>query len=347
MNKETRIIVIGTSAGGYAALKELFNEMTSDLNAVFLVVQHTASDATNYFAEVLQKVTSLKVQYAEQDMVIEAGNVYLSVPDYHLLINGERLFLSKGPTENLSRPAIDPLFRTAAANYGNRVIGIILTGLLNDGTSGLLAIKNGNGITIVQNPKDADYPEMPNFALQTVQPDWCSNLAEMSNLIMKLLHLDPPEAVEIPKYVKQEASIAMKIASRMRLEEEIGDQVPIGCPECQGPMWLMEHEKFFPRYRCHTGHGYTTETLLQGQTTRIEESLWVALRTLEERIYLLKKSILINKERGFDSLSRSLKQKLQETERSRDILKEAMDMPPPKFNDRDLTTTEIGDCQSG
>ncbi|PHN03222.1 chemotaxis protein CheB [Flavilitoribacter nigricans] len=344
MKEDTRIVVIGTSAGGHDALRALFKDIPADINAIFLVVQHAATNSTSYFAGSLAEVTALKVQYAEQDMVVETGNVYLSIPDFHLLINGKKLFLSKGPTENLSRPAIDPLFRTAAANFGHRVIGIILTGLLNDGTSGLQAVKNCNGLTIVQNPNDAQYSDMPEFALKTVKPHFCCNVADMGQKIIELVASDPPEKKEIPKYIKQEAAISMKIASRIRLEEEIGEQVPISCPDCDGPLWLMEHEKNIPRYRCHTGHGFTLESLLVGQSAKIEESLWVALRTLEERIVLLEKSVATNKNRGFNTLVNSLERKIEEATRSRDTLKEAMNIPPPKLNEEEFLKKELPDC---
>ena len=342
-DKDYRLVVIGASAGGHSAVIELLNQMPADINAAFVIVQHTSADASLYFGQILQKRTKLHVEYATHGKKIERGGVYLSIPDHHLLVDDEgTLILSKGPTENRTRPAIDPLFRNAAASFSNRVIGIVLTGMLNDGTSGLIAIKKCHGYTMVQSPKTAEYPEMPNHALQAVKPDICCSIEEMGGKIQKLVKGPLKDRVDVPTYIRQEAAISRMIDSRIDLENELGEKVPYGCPECGGPLWQMKNEDTV-RFRCHTGHGYTAEALINGQNAQIEESLWIALRTLEERINILRKTLLNHEKHNHEPLIVNTRKKIEETEKSITILREAMQIRPP-VQEGLGTSIEIADC---
>ena len=344
MNDKTRIVVIGASAGGHSAVKKILSKIDKNINAVFMVVQHITADASTFYGAILNKKTNLKVVYAQDGQKLETGTVYLSIPDHHLLVNKDSIKLSKGPTENLSRPAIDPLFRTAATSYGNRVIGIILTGLLNDGTSGLMAIHSCNGISIVQDPEEAEYKDMPLSALENAKPTYCSKLSSIAQKIEELVSEDIVPEMNIPAYIKKEAEISMGVDSNIPLENDIGSKVGLGCPNCGGPLWQMENHKHFPRYRCHTGHSFTQESLLKGQSGKVEESLWLALRTLEERKNILRKTLEHQEEREMSSLLNITQRRLQETQTSIDHLKQSMQIDPPKIDIEKEKSRKITSC---
>lgn len=195
--------------------------------------------------------------------------------------------VTKGARENRWRPGVDPLFRSAAVNHGSNVIGVLLTGHLNDGTAGMTAIHRCGGVCVVQDPADAAYAEMPRSALDNSHVDHCLPLARMGDLLCRLLRAKPRPAAKIPKDVAVEAKIAERVLSDLRSVDLLGRQVPFNCPNCGGLLWQIGKGKF-QRVRCHTGHAYTAEALLAEQTSKIEETLWVALRMFEERKNLLK-----------------------------------------------------------
>jgi two-component system chemotaxis response regulator CheB len=194
--------------------------------------------------------------------------------------------VTKGARENRYRPAIDPLFRSAAATHGPRVIATLLTGMLDDGTAGMIAVKKCGGVTVVQNPKEAAYPDMPQSALNNLDVDYCVNTAEMGGLLERLVAERPGKSKPIPVDVKTEALIAERVLSDVAQVNTLGEQVPYNCPNCGGVLWEVETSDG-QRYRCHTGHSFTAGALLTSQTEKIEETLWVSLRMFEERKNLL------------------------------------------------------------
>lgn len=282
------VVVIGTSAGGMKALKVLVQQLPADFPAPILIVQHISADATgNALLDMLNKHGKLKCVHAENGKTIKPGYIYLATSDHHLMIGEDgKLLITKGAQENRSRPAIDPLFRSAAVAYGSRTIGIILTGYLDDGTSGLAAIKRCGGISIVQDPKDADYPDMPKNALYNVAIDYCVPLSEMGAVIIKALNRKGLKEKKIPADILKEVKIAERVLSDLPAVNSLGDQVPFNCPGCGGILWKIKQGKTL-RYRCHTGHAYTATVLLAEQTDKIEETMWTALRMFEERRNLL------------------------------------------------------------
>ncbi|MDZ7806245.1 MAG: chemotaxis protein CheB [Gracilimonas sp.] len=208
------------------------------------------------------------------------------------------MLVTKGAHENRSRPAIDPLFRSAAVAFGNRVIGILLTGNLDDGTAGMKVIKRCGGICIVQDPEDAEYPAMPKNALNNVKVDYCVPISEMGDLLNKIIPQKLPKQKAIPKDVSTEAKIAERALSDLASVNELGDQVPFNCPACGGVLWKMKNDSNL-RYRCHTGHAYTAASLLADQTNKIEETMWHALRMFEEHKNLL--TVMADEKRGAGS----------------------------------------------
>ena len=296
MAKPVRIFVIGASAGGRAAVIGCLGAIAPDINAAFAVVVHSAFDMPSFFAPVLAKKTDLKVVEAENNMKIQSATVYVAKPNHHLFIEKGRIRLSQGPRENLFRPAIDVLFRSAAVAYGNRCVGILLSGRLNDGTTGLEAIKKCGGLAIIQNPDTAEYGEMPQSAQYALDIDFVSELEELPKLISKITKDVLPLPSGIPQNLIRENGIATKIRSQITTEETLGKQVPYACATCGGPLWEIE-DSGSTRYRCHVGHAFSQEALLEGQNGAMEEALWIALRNLEEK-YRMLNSIAVKYEEG-------------------------------------------------
>jgi two-component system chemotaxis response regulator CheB len=216
----------------------------------------------------------------------ESGHIYVAPPDHHLLVKRGYLRVTRSLRENRVRPAIDPLFRSAAVAYGSRVVGVVLTGLQNDGTAGLLAIKRCGGIAMVQDPTDALYPDMPRSALEHVEVDYCVPVLKMGAVLYRLSQESPAETPTIPQELCIETNIAENPNANNDCAEQLGESVSSTCPECGGPLWELHDEKL-RRYRCRLGHAFTAESLLEGQSEVIEYALWAAVRTMEDRVRIL------------------------------------------------------------
>ena len=279
------IIVIGASAGGVETLPKLFQHIPQNAPAAFFVVLHVHSHSPSLLPSILSREGRLPAVHPVDGEELSHGTVYVAPPDYHMYLEGNRIRLSHGPKENRHRPAIDPLFRTAAKTFGQRVIGIVLTGSLSDGSAGLAEIKHQKGVTIVQEPTDALYPEMPRNALGAVVPDFCVPVREMPALLGKLIS----EGVRVArvkrakdKLTKPESKHPKSLKTTL---EEMGPPSGFMCPECNGPLWEIRNGKSM-LYRCFVGHSYALETLVEAQNEELERSLWAALRALEERVEL-------------------------------------------------------------
>jgi two-component system chemotaxis response regulator CheB len=280
------ILMIGTSAGGLDALDRLIGQLPKGLPAAIFIVQHMASGNTGEaLTSRLGLHRNFRCRLARDGERFESGRIYIAPPDHHLLVKKRTLAVIRGARENRYRPAIDPLFRSAAVAHGTQVIGVVLTGMLDDGTAGLAAIKECGGITVVQDPRDAEYPDMPENAVANVKIDHCVPLSEMGALLEKLTQEGSGKAKATPRGVAAEAKIAERVLTDIGPVDHLGDRSPYSCPACGGPLWEVgEHEPL--RFRCHTGHSFTAATLLGGQSDKVEESLWVTLRMLEERRHL-------------------------------------------------------------
>jgi two-component system chemotaxis response regulator CheB len=219
-------------------------------------------------------------------MVIENGHVYLGAPDHHLLIFENHIMLGRGPRENMARPAIDPLFRSAALHYGPRVIGVVLSGLLSDGAAGLNAIKRCGGFTLVQDPKDAIADEMPLHALEATTVDFCVTGARIGDVLSDLAREMPGAALPIPPDIRLEVEIAAGERIGSDKLTSLADPAALTCPSCGGV--LSEIRSSHPlRFRCQVGHAYTADALAKEQEGRVDEALRVALRIIEERAELV------------------------------------------------------------
>lgn len=287
-NKISKVIVIGASAGGLDAIKKLISQLQKDFLTPILVVRHMPAHPTGDV--LLNELNNLKIltcQYATNGSKLKPGCLYLAPTDQHLMISRTlQILVTKGAQENRSRPAIDPLFRSAAVAFGNGVIGILLTGNLDDGTAGMKVIKRCGGICIVQDPNDAAYPDMPKNALNHVKVDHCLPVSAMGHLLYRLISQKLEKRKPVPKDILIEAKIAERVLSDLPSVNALGEQVPFNCPGCGGVLWKIDKDSDL-RFRCHTGHAYTAASLLAEQTRKIEETMWTALRMFEERKNLL------------------------------------------------------------
>lgn len=287
------IIVIGSSSGGMEALTELVKGLPANFPGSLFAVQHVAANSVNYLPEMLDRHTSVTVSLAAEGRQIEPNHLYVAPADHHLLIDSDQMFLSQGPRENRVRPAIDPLFRSAALSHGPRVIGVVLSGALDDGTAGMVAIKNSGGMALVQDPQEAMTPSMPQSVIEHVQVDSILPVAEIGTSLGKLVQQEfsggdiSPVSTELRANLKREVGIMRNESGSIPTVEELGSPAGVSCPDCGGPLWEVDED--YPRFRCHTGHAFTPRHLVAGLQEQEERSLWVALRVMEERARMLKR----------------------------------------------------------
>jgi two-component system chemotaxis response regulator CheB len=286
------IIVIGASAGGIEPIRTLLRQLPAGFPGSLFVVVHISPNAPGVLNVIFDSAGDLPAATAVDGERIQPGRVYVARSDHHLLIEPGRVRLTRGPRENRFRPAVDPLFRSAAQTYGPRVVGIILSGGLDDGTSGLQTIKQLGGTAIVQDPREAWAPSMPESALQHVRVDHVLRVDEIAPLLVRLAST-PADVQEggpaVPEKVKIEVDIARANKAREAGVLRLGEPSKYACPECHGV--LLELKDRAPlRFRCHTGHAYTLESLLSEMDEMIEDSLWNAIRALEERAMLMREA---------------------------------------------------------
>jgi two-component system, chemotaxis family, protein-glutamate methylesterase/glutaminase len=284
-----RIIVVGASWGGVEALQRFVTDLPADLEAPVLIVLHIGR-YRSILPTLLQSKSPLQVMHATDGAPLKAGQILVAPPDHHMLVEAGRVRLSRGPKEHFSRPAIDPLFRSAALTHGPGTIGIVLTGRLDDGTAGLQAIKACGGIAIVQDPADALEPSMPLSALRHVDVDHCIPLAQIADTCRMVLTQPVTPAETLPANVQHEHELANGKGDPMTHLSRIGSPSTFVCPDCHGSLWELK-DVLPPRYRCHTGHAYTLRTLQHAQSVGTDEALWNALRALQEQKLLLDKCV--------------------------------------------------------
>jgi two-component system chemotaxis response regulator CheB len=282
------IVVIGASAGGIEALLALFKALPSDTCASYLVVQHLSPHYASELDRLLRSSTSMSVAFAKDQQRIMPDTVYVAAPDRHLLIEGDRIRITHGPKESRFRPAIDTLFRSAALAFGPRVIGVVLTGSLDDGTAGLWQIKDRNGLAFVQDPRGAAYRSMPDSAIENVATDFIGSIDELASRIAWEVGQDLPLPMAAsPGHILQvETAVALGDRGMQAGVMELGKASKYTCPECHGVLVQIEEGRFV-RFRCHTGHAYSLKSLLTEVNDAVDTSLWSTIRAIEERILIL------------------------------------------------------------
>ena len=321
-------IVIGASAGGVQALITLVAGLPHDLPAAVFIVLHISANSPSLLPGILARDSSLPVSHATDGEAIRHGRIYVAPPDQHLIIEDEQVKLVRGPKENLHRPSIDALFRSAARWAGPRVIGVVLTGALSDGKVGMRAIKQRGGITIVQHPEDAEYPSMPMSVMQEIKVDYSLRLREIAPLLNELSH---QEFEDEGRYaVPDEIEIETRIAEQRMESDELIDSVDrigkvsrLTCPDCHGALWEINDEDIL-RYRCHVGHAYSAEALREGQTQMLEVALWSAVRALEEQIVLARRIIQRARNANFERAARMFERRAREAEEHSSVIRQLL-----------------------
>jgi two-component system chemotaxis response regulator CheB len=284
-----RIFVIGASLSGIDALCELVSALPKDFPAPIFVAQHVASHSPGMLPYLLSKAGPLPAVHPTSGTIFEPGVIYVAPPDRHMLLRRHHIHLSHGPHENLARPAIDPLFRSAAANYGPAVVGVVLTGQLNDGTAGLLAIKDRGGFTIVQEPKEATARSMPLSAIRHMKVDRVCTLNEMADLFVELANDAPPPEVSsaMQNLMEVENRIAEGIFSveDWWAIEQMSVPSGLNCPICRTSLYELKDLRVL-RYRCRSGHAFSAQSLLSGQADAREAHLSTLFGALIEEASL-------------------------------------------------------------
>jgi two-component system, chemotaxis family, protein-glutamate methylesterase/glutaminase len=283
------IVVIGASAGGIEALQLFLGALPANLEAAVLIVLHTSNHAGSLLPQILQRACHLPTIEPKDGARIERGKVYIAPADFHMIVEGDFLRIIQGPRENHHRPAIDPLFRSAAASHGKRVVGIILTGALDDGTAGLMVVRARGGEAVVQDPDDALFSSMPQSAMEQIPDAHVLPLRDIPNMVVHLTREEIPDEAAIETFADerpiQETRIAELDMSEIENEDRPGHPSAFACPDCGGVLWEIEDSGFL-RFRCRVGHAFTARHLGAEQRYAIETALWSALRALEERASL-------------------------------------------------------------
>jgi two-component system chemotaxis response regulator CheB len=319
------IIAIGASAGGVESLGKLVRDLPGDIPAAVFVTIHFPPTATSALARILERLGTLRPAQAADHLGIEEGHIYVAPPDHHLLVFRDQMRLYRGPRENGNRPAVDPMFRSAALAYGPRVIGVVLSGNLDDGTSGLLAIKRRGGIAVAQDPDDAMFPSMPQSAIAHVDVDYVVKLDRLAALLERLAKRLPvtSEIVSSDDARKENEYAEFDLARIEDAEEHPGVLAPFGCPDCGGTLWELREGRLV-RFRCRVGHAWTSEALLSRQAETLDAALWTALRALEESASLSQQLAERAQSRGNKRVAERLSDNATLARRRADIIRDAL-----------------------
>jgi two-component system, chemotaxis family, protein-glutamate methylesterase/glutaminase len=328
------MIVIGASAGGVEALTTLVSGLPSDLPAAVFIVLHIPAQSPSLLPPILSRAGPLPAEHPADKTPIKYGRIYVAPPDHHLLVEEGLVRVVRGPKENRHRPAVDPLMRTAACSYGPRVVGVILTGSLDDGTAGLLAVKTRGGVAVVQDPEEALYPSMPRSALAHVAVDHCLPLKEISTLLARLASTAAADVASypVPPGMALESKIAGMDMQALQSEERHGAPSTFSCPECNGVLYEVRDGELV-RFRCRVGHAFSAETMMAEQSEALETALWMALNTLDEHATLSRRLLTQAQERGHDWLARRFTEKVEESEQRAAIIRQVLLRESPKVDE--------------
>jgi two-component system chemotaxis response regulator CheB len=318
------IIVIGASAGGVSALQSVCAALPADLPAAIFVAQHLSPSARSVLPQLLDRAGPLTALAPEDGQMIEVGRIYVAAPDHHMLLRDGKILMRRGPFENRTRPAVNALFRSAAIHYGARVIGVVLTGLLDDGTEGLIAIKAAGGLSVVQDPDDAEWPSMPRNALERDHVDHCLPLAEIGDVLARLVQESACDSIPLPpEYLVEDRIAAQEFAV---IESDIitpGKPSHISCPDCGGVLNDIETQDDV-RFRCQVGHAFTPLGLAAAQSEELERALGIAVRTHRDRVKLFTQMTDTARNRGLSHAARRWDTATEESQHLIKVLEEAM-----------------------
>jgi two-component system, chemotaxis family, protein-glutamate methylesterase/glutaminase len=321
------IIVIGASAGGVQALQQIAAGLDSDIAAAVFIVLHVWRHAESYLPYLLSRAGKLPAQHATNFSPIECGRIYVAPPDHHLVLEPGHMKVVRGPKENLHRPSVDVLFRSAARAYGPRVAGVLLTGHGDDGAAGLAAIRSHGGITIVQDPKESEAPSMPLSAIRTLKPDHELQLSVIPHLLNQTCSRNGLAESIACGPVTEPSSLEHLDEENMNEESTSPDpeSEPASgfiCPDCGGALWERE-ENGAVQFRCRIGHAYSPESMMVAENEAVENALWSAVRSLEESASLARRLA-----KSTPMLSENLDQKAERREQDAQIIRNLLIRQP-------------------
>jgi two-component system, chemotaxis family, protein-glutamate methylesterase/glutaminase len=326
------VVVIGGSAGAISVLQEVLANLPSDFQAAMLIVVHQSQTQPGRLPEVLGQRSKLPIAHAKDADPIELGRIYVAPPDYHMLIERGWIHLSRGPKENRFRPSVDPLFRTAARAYGPQVVGVILSGMLDDGTLGAMRIKQFGGTVIAQDPLDAESPDMPTSVIRNVDCDYVLKIRDIAGVLNRLAE----EPIDAPVYGASAISTKpMPESSNVAREaddsadrgdaalvtgERLGLATGLTCPQCGGAVWESKHDGLV-YYRCHVGHAYTADSMAAEHNSILESTLWEAVRMFQESAALNRRLERKAMEMGNGDMQGRYRERSEEAEQRAEVVR--------------------------
>ena len=316
------IVVVGGSAGSIEVLCEFVAGLPEDFPGSIFVVVHFPASVRSTLPRILSRAGSLPARHPRDGELIEPGRIYVAPPDVHLVLGKGHVHLVRGPKENGHRPAVDPLFRSAAQSYGNRVVGIVLSGNLNDGTAGLSRVKQSGGIALVQDPESALYPGMPRSAIDHVAVDHVLPVEDLAALVTTMA----TRPVELEAIVSEEVTgdtLADEVAIADR-QTQPGAPSTMACPECHGVLWEAAEEELL-QFRCRVGHAYSADALLVHQSEQLEAALWTALRALEEHSALGRRLAARAETRGHHHSASAFTEQAMDSDHHASVIRSVLD----------------------
>ncbi len=319
--RKKNIVAFGGSAGATESMVKILKGIDPGTTASFFVVIHSSVNSLAYLQKIFERATALKVKYAQNDEPIDSATVYIAPANFHLIISSGKIKINQGPRENLMRPSIDVLFRSAAVNYNTQAIGVALSGTMDDGLVGMDALQKCGGTLIVESPDTALFPELPKNILDELETDFVLSAEKISKKINRLVNEEAEPEISVPSYLIKELKIAEKSWSNINKQELNSTPAPYVCPDCGGPLWEIKNDKHL-RFRCDIGHAITANNLVSQKTEAFERAMWIGLRALEERKNLLLKLANSSKERNRSNLADDYFSKADEIEAQIDIMKD-------------------------
>jgi two-component system chemotaxis response regulator CheB len=309
------IVVIGASAGGVDALRALFAMLPADASASYFVVLHLSAQYDSQLDRILQSATTMPVTFASDGQPIMPDTVYLAPPDRHLMVGRDGIRVTRGPKESRARPAIDVLFRSAALAFGRRVLGLVMSGSLDDGTAGLWQIKDRKGLAFVQDPEEAQHRSMPDSAIEHVDVDYVGTVEALAVQIAQAV------AAELPRLAAEPLKPGLRLENAIALGErdmdasvmDLGKPSRYTCSECGGVLAQIEEGRVI-RFRCHTGHAYSFQALLAEVNGTVDANLWATIRAIEERIFILQHQATLAEQAGRHDDAARLRRKADQAE---------------------------------
>lgn len=315
------IVVVGASAGGVEALRDLLRELPAGFPATVLVVLHVPAEGGSALPTILSRVSRLPARHARDDDALERGTILVAPPDRHLVVHRDRVRVTHGPKENGHRPAVDVLFRSSARAYGSRVISVVLSGALDDGAAGTVAVTSRGGLGMAQEPAEALHSSMPRAAIAAARLDDVLPVKQLAQKLVELVNDAVPESGGTPELMETEVDMADLDLGALTNPDRPGDPSGWTCPDCHGSLFAID-EGGFLRYRCRVGHAWSADSLLAQQSASLETALWVALRTLEEKVSLTLEMGRRARSRGHPLTSEQFERHAEEAQRSAGVLRE-------------------------